>query len=450
MGTMSIRRKSDLLNKKRPPHDGGGDGLGRKLRRLNQNLSSVHETSRLLTGPMELQQVLEIVVKTVAQAVGADAAGLRLLDEDNGQLVLKATYGLSEEYRNKGPVTAGESVLNKRALKGQAIVVEDMRADPHFKKYHKEIMREGLISNLSLGLMYHGKGIGIMRLYNKHPRHYGQAEISLAQTVAQQSAAAIINARLYAEALEGERMARQVKLAGQVQRHLIPERPPILPGLDLAGIYVPCYDVGGDFYDFIKVSDGRLVLAIGDVMGKGVPASLTMASLRSSLRAYAEEIDRMDDLVSRVNRMFCNDIAWGEFATLFCASLSADRCKLTYCNCGHNPAMLVHDQRITELMEGGIVLGVDKRERYEASEIEMQPHDMLIMYTDGLAEAFNYQRESFGRQRIAQAALASVPMTAEQAAKNILWLMRKFTGLTKYLDDTAVVVLKRTEIPPLP
>jgi phosphoserine phosphatase RsbU/P len=419
--------------------------LNKRLDRLHHDLSSVHETSRLLTGPMDLQQVLEIVVKTVAEAIGAEAAGLRLLDENTGELVLKATYGLSEEYKTKGPVTAGESILNKRALSGEPIIVENMLTDSHFKKYHDEIQKEGLVSNLSIGLLYKNKGIGIMRLYNKRPRLYSEADVSLAQTIASQSAAAIVNARLYAEALEGERMLRQIRLAGDVQRHLIPARPPAVPGLDIAGMYVPCYDVGGDFYDFLPLPDGRLLLSIGDIMGKGVPASLAMASLRSGLRAYAEQFQDVNELVQRVNIMFCHDVVFGEFATIFCASYDPSHRTLTYCNGGHEPAILLQDQKTVSLSEGGTVLGIDKKTVYQTHTIELHTNDMLILYTDGLADAVNFRRESFGRQRIIEAARNSREMPAEQAAKNILWLMRKYTGLTKRFDDMALVVVKITD-----
>jgi len=418
--------------------------LDRKVRRLNSGLSSVHETARLLTGPMELQQVLEIVVKTVAETMAADAAGLRLLDEDTGRLELKATYGLSDAYQNKGPVTAAESELNKRALNGEVIVVDDMRSHPQFTRYHEEIIREGVISSLSIGLRYRNKGVGILRLYNKRQREFSAADISLALTVAAQSAAAIINARLYKDALEGERLARQLRLAGAVQRHLIPKKSPVLPGIDIAGVYVPCYDVGGDFYDFISLPNGRVVLVIGDIMGKGIPASLAMASVRSFLRACAEMVDSAAELATKINRMFCHDAEHGEFATLFCGILAPDG-RLIYCNCGHEPPVLFRGDKIIELTEGGMVIGLEPETNYQQQQIALKTGDMLIMYTDGLADAVNFQRESFGRDRIIEAARSSRHLNSEQTAKNILWLMRKFTGLTRRFDDTALIVLKKTE-----
>ena len=178
-------------------------------------------------------------------------------------------------------------------------------------------------------------------------------------------------------------------------------------------------------------------------MGKGVAASLAMASLRSSLGAYAEQIDSVGDLAGRVNRMFCHDVELGEFATLFCGSLNVNNGKFAYCNCGHEPPVLIRKQQVTDLSEGGMVLGISSQNRFEAQNIVLKKDDMLVMYTDGLADAVNFQRESFGRKRIVEAAFASADMPAEQAAKNILWLMRKFTGLTKRFDDTAIVVLRK-------
>jgi len=239
-------------------------------------------------------------------------------------------------------------------------------------------------------------------------------------------------------------MARQIKLAGTVQRHLIPQKAPKLPGFDLSGQYVPCYDVGGDFYDFIPMADGTLVITIGDVMGKGVPASLTMAALRSSLRAYAEQIHTIDEIARRANRMFCHDTEMWEFATLFCAHLDPRNSRLSYCNCGHEPPLLIRGGETLSLQEGGMVLGIQPENDYESRHITHEEGDLLVFYTDGLADAVNFERESFGRKRIIEAARNSRDMSAEQAAKNILWLMRKFSGLTPRRDDTAIVVLKKS------
>ena len=418
--------------------------LDRKVQLLNTSLSEVYETSQLLTSPMDIKQVLEVVVKTVTQSLGLDAAGLRLLDEETGRLELKATYQLSDAYINKGPVTATESELNIKALNGESVIVNNMQTDPNFKRYHDKVKAEGIMSSLSIGLIYKNKGIGILRLYSKKKRYFPPAAIKLAQTIAAQSATAIVNARLYKEALEGERIARQMKLAGAVQRQLLPANPPQFDTLQCGGSYAPCYDVGGDFYDFVHLKESNKVLFfIGDIMGKGIPASLAMASIRAFIRAYGELDLPVYELVQRVNRSLHRDALAGEFATVYFGIYSLADNTLEYCSCGHEPALFYQNGNITKLQAGGMVLGINPNYECQTETIEFQPGDLLIAYTDGLTDARNFENESFGPDRVKAALTESSSMTATQIANNMTWIMRKFTGLTRRFDDTAIVTLKR-------
>lgn len=418
--------------------------LGKKVKELNSNLTEVYETSKLLNSPMGLDQVLEVVVRTITNSLGLDAAGLRLLDNETGRLELKATYQLSDSYINKGPVTATESELNIRALNGEPIIVKNMQTDQNFAKHREKVVEEGIISSLSIGLIYHGKGIGILRLYSKKERHFPEAMIKLAQTIASQSAAAIVNARLYNEALEGERISRQMKLAGAVQRQLLPKNPPQFENLGTGGAYAPCYDIGGDFYDFMTLANKtRLLFFVGDIMGKGIPASLAMASIRAFIRAYGEMELPLAQLVQKINRGVHHDAINGEFATAFFGIYDLTSNQLEYCSCGHEPALLCQNGSITRLDQGGMVLGISRDYDCQTETIEMQPGDFLAVFTDGLNDARNFEGESFGSARVRQAIIDSASMTARQAANNIIWTMRKFTGLTPRFDDTAIVTIKR-------
>ena len=181
-------------------------------------------------------------------------------------------------------------------------------------------------------------------------------------------------------------------------------------------------------------------------MGKGAPASLAMASVRSALRCYAEFVPDLSELASRVNRLFCHDSETGEFATLFFCVFDPDRSSLHYCNCGHEPPLVMRtDGTVEDLERGGMILGVQADTRYEVGHLTLHAGDLLVMYTDGLAEAVNFARESFGRPRIIDALAANTALPARQIAGNLLWTMRKFTGLTPRYDDTALVVVKRVD-----
>ena len=158
--------------------------------------------------------------------------------------------------------------------------------------YKEATIKEGLVSQLTVAMKFRKRAIGVLRLYSPEPKHFDKDDIAddiaLARAVASQCAVAITNARLYAEAIEGARIAEQVRLAGVIQRRMIPDKAPFVKGLDIAATYIPCFDVGGDFYDFQNTGNGRLVITIADVIGKGMPAALMMGLFRGAVRAYTD------------------------------------------------------------------------------------------------------------------------------------------------------------------
>jgi sigma-B regulation protein RsbU (phosphoserine phosphatase) len=263
--------------------------------------------------------------------------------------------------------------------------------------------------------------------------------------VASQCAVAITNARLYAEAIEGERMAEQMRLAGLIQRRMIPESAPKIPGLEIAAMYIPCFDVGGDLYDFLKIGDHCIAVVIADVIGKGMPAAIMMSSFQGAVRAYVDaECDKngIGNIIAKLNRMACNSCKAGEFITLFYAVIDADAKTMTYCNCGHEPTLLIRGGGITELQKGGIVLGVEAGAKYETETIKLQENDCLLFYTDGLVDAANFEGDFWGRERMIKVANDFAEGTAEQMIKNMLVYRRRFVGLARQFDDTSVIVVK--------
>jgi sigma-B regulation protein RsbU (phosphoserine phosphatase) len=226
---------------------------------------------------------------------------------------------------------------------------------------------------------------------------------------------------------------------------MIPEKPPQIPGLDIAASYIPCFDVGGDFYDFLKVSDNCIVVAIADVMGKGMPAALMMSCFRSAVRAYADIQGggkAIEAMTNKLNKMICGECSGGEFITFFYAVIDAEKRTITYCNCGHEPSVLIRNGRIRDLRKGGLVLGVDPQAEYEIETVELKAGDSLLFYTDGLIDAVNFDNELWGRENLLQTAKKFTTGSAEQMIKNILGYRRRFVGLARQIDDTSIVVVK--------
>jgi sigma-B regulation protein RsbU (phosphoserine phosphatase) len=435
-----------------------------KTKQQIEREEQIYQLTTLVAGEFSLQEVLDKLAEAAVKTVGVKACSIRLLDEDAGDLKMRSTYGLSEEYRNKGVVSKNDPVI-EAAFAGEAVVLDDMRVDGRVK-YKEATIKEGLVSQLTVAMHFKGRAIGVLRLYSPKPKRFYEDDINLARAVASQCAVAITNARLYAKAIEGARITEQMRLAGLIQRRMIPEKAPVIPGLDIAATYIPCFDVGGDAYDFRRISETQILITIADIMGKGMPAAMMMSWFRGAARAYAEGcmecseckgddsyfaenagdslrlVNRTRTVIKNFNRMACDECKDGEFVTLFYAIIDVARMTVTYCNCGHEPTILIRNGKIIDLDKGGLVLGVDEKAEYEVGTVKLTNDDCLLFYTDGLTDAVNFDNELWGRKNLLAAAKKFATESAGQMIKDILGYRRRFVGLARQIDDTSMVVAK--------
>jgi sigma-B regulation protein RsbU (phosphoserine phosphatase) len=411
-----------------------------QLRQRINELTAVYNVTMMLSEARDLTRVLSKTAEVVCDVMGCKASSIRLVDAEKDELVIAAVHNLSKEYLNKGRIRLSTAEIDRVALTGRGFeYVKDMATDPRVQ-YPQESAREGNVSMLSAGMRYKGKPIGVLRVYTSEERTFTPFQIDLLKAVAAQAAAAIENARLIAESLEAEALEKQVQLAAEVQQRMIPHTPPAVPGVELAAVYVPCYTLGGDFYDFIPLPDDNLGIVVADVSGKGVPASLIMASVRAALRAQVDNVYYLYEVLRRVNLMLYRDTRPEEFVTLFYGVLDARNRRLTYCNAGHPPGLLLRGGKLTELGSDNMVLGVDPNENYKQSVIDLKGGDSLLLYTDGLTDAANFSNQRYGRQRLNQS--FQVADKAETIAQAILWDLRRFVGLSKPTDDVTMIVTR--------
>jgi sigma-B regulation protein RsbU (phosphoserine phosphatase) len=407
----------------------------------------IYQITTLVAGRFTLQEVLDKLAEAAVKITGLKACSIRLLDEEAGDLKMRSTYGLSEEYRNKGVVNKEDPVI-KAAFAGEAVVLDDMRDDDRVS-FKEATIKEGLVGQLTVAMKFRDKPIGVLRLYSGKPVHFEDDGIELARAIGSQCAVAITNAKLYAEAIEATRITEQMRLAGHIQRRMIPDKAPQAPGLDIAATYIPCFDVGGDFYDFIRLDDNRIGIAIADVIGKGIPAAIMTSSFRGALRAYSEchcWSDELLETVRRLNKMACEECSAGEFISLFYGVIDVGKKTITYCNCGHEPPALIRNRRNADLNKGGPVLGVLPDAEYQSETVQLNENDCLLFYTDGLIDAANFDGDIWGRDRLLETfAKCTATKTAEQVINNILAFRRRFVGLARQVDDTSMVVVRVTK-----
>ena len=412
-----------------------------QLRQRINELTAVYTVTMMLAEARDLDRVLQRTVELVCELMNVKAASIRLVNKESDELVISAVHNLSVEYLNKGKIRLSQAEIDRVALSPKGYeYVRNMAVDPRIL-FPQESTREGIVSMLSVGLRYKGRPIGVLRLYTSQEQAFTQLQIDMLKAVAAQAAAAIENARLQAETAEADALEKQVMMARDVQQRMMPHSPPELAGIEFASVYIPCFELGGDFYDFIPLPSDNLGLCVADVSGKGVPASLIMASVRSSLRAHVDYIYYLYEVLQRINTMLHRDTKAGEFVTLFYGVLDTRNRRLTYCNAGHPPGLLLRDGQLLELGSENMVLGVDPAERYTQSVIDLKTNDILLLYTDGVPDAMNFQQQSYGRQRLVNAFLKGGE-TAEAVVQNLLWDMRKFVGMTKRTDDVTMIVVK--------
>ena len=436
----------------------------RQLESRMSELNILYHVSELVSGEENLQKVLEGIAQCVVEVMRAKGCTLRLLDRDRKNLELAAVWNLSESYLRKGAIALENSPLDRRALAGEIVEISDIPSDPHVgDSYRKKAIREGLVSGLMVGLHHKGKAIGSIRVYMDRTHRFTGFEKSLLRAVGGQAAAAIINARLYESALKTRQVRRQVRMARDVQRRMLPPKPPQRTGLDIAAVYDSCFELGGDFYDFIELPGNDLGLTIADVSGKGVPASLLMASTRSALRAHAQNHLRVKDVIERVNRQLVRETLTSEFVTLFFGALDCRDGWFNYVNAGHEPPLLFRAGQtaatgkekspvstladdlpvgVEPLEVGGMVVGMIPTTIYEQGVVRLNPGDVLLLYTDGLTDAIDFKEDPFGRDRVVEAVLARQGQSARAIAKHVLWELRHFVGLADQPDDISLVVIR--------
>jgi serine phosphatase RsbU (regulator of sigma subunit) len=283
-------------------------------------------------------------------------------------------------------------------------------------------------------------------------RGYSAHEKQVLRVIADQFALMIENARLTDRVVEQETLRRDIALASDVQRRLLPDAPPRLECADIVASSIPARRIGGDYYDFIELRDGRTGIALADVSGKGVAAALIMAVVQASLRIISSEDDAPPPrLVARMNEFVYRSTSASKYATFFYAQLDAQRRQLRYVNAGHNAPYLFRANHrstadassdIQQLSVGGTVVGMFPEMGYEEATVELYPGDVLLAFTDGVPEAHNPENEEFGEDRLQQLLRQIADLPADEIGARISAEIKEWIRDTEQYDDLTFIVMK--------
>ncbi|MBZ5552057.1 MAG: SpoIIE family protein phosphatase [Acidobacteriia bacterium] len=309
-----------------------------------------------------------------------------------------------------------------------------------------------LQAELLLPLLVKDRLLGFISLSQKRSEEaYSGTDLRLLNSVASQTALALENARLTAaiadEVAQRERLNRELEIAREVQERLLPQELPVIEGLDYDGICRPALGVGGDYYDFIDLPDGRLAIAVGDVSGKGISAALMMANLQACLRSQATTSPGdLGGIVTRINKLIFQASASNRYVTFFLAEYAPATRQLCYVNAGHNPPLLFRHGKIgmapERLEVGGPVIGLLKHFSFQQGALRLEPGDLLVAFTDGITESMNLQDEEWGEDALVHTAQSCKGLRAHEIVARILAGAEAFAAGAQQHDDMTLVALQ--------
>lgn len=405
-------------------------------------LALISKVGVTLLASATLNETLEQIVALVFESVPADRCLIMMRDEGSEELRV-AVARLRDRAGEVGEIRVSRNVLDEVVMRGKSVLTSDAQHDPRFAS--GTVVLQGVRSVLAVPLGVSEKVFGI--IYADSPIAEGrftEDHLKVLTTLASVAAIRVENTRLIEARLDRERLERELALASEIQQRFQPTAPPQVNGYELQGISFPCYEIGGDYYDFIEREDGRLVIALGDVSGKGTAAALLMSSLHAAVHAQAGSHDTLVATISAVNRYLADNIPANRFVTLFYAELDPESGALSFLNAGHNPPLIIHAAgTVEQLASGGLPLGIKRDAEYREGRTQLQHGDVLVIYSDGVTEAVSPTGEEFGPTRLYEVVSRNIDASAAGIRDRIESSLTKFAQGTSASDDITLVIVKR-------
>jgi|694.fasta_scaffold105435_4 sigma-B regulation protein RsbU (phosphoserine phosphatase) len=453
------RRRSGLLRKRFRQLE------GEELRMF----TFLHDLGHAIENEPSPTLLSRLIVDGIDRVVTARGGAIYFVSDDGGYLNpayvsddCPPLIGIPVEIRKKAErdpraleshvrlsrVPLDEGILGHCLTVGDALHVPDVKGHPSFRDAFTRY--DGNVAALLAPLRHAGKDLGMLAVARRHEDGaFSENDFAVFRAVAEQSAFAIGNARIHREAHEKRAMESELRTAREVQRILLPQEDPVIPGFRISGTNLPARIISGDYYDYLDLGDGRFGIVIADVSGKGVPAGLLMAMCRSALRSVAPGETSPSKVLAAVNRQLFPDIREDMFISMAYGILDSGNGRLVLARAGHDPALCFRraSGAVESLRSPGLALGVDSGQVFERvtkdQVVELHSGDCVLFHTDGVKEAINAADEEYGMERMTDAFRKAAPLGAEAVLTRVQEELRDFTGESRQMDDITLVAIEK-------
>ena len=417
------------------------DEENKRLKRAVEELSILNDLARAIGASLNTQEIIQTIVRRSLRASSAEQGVITLVEEQSQQsmktLVRTMVSSREQEHFHFNQALLGWMHLNKKPL-----VINDPKTDERFRGIPWD---DSIHSLIAVPMMVKSELRGVLTVYNKKEgKPFTEDDQRLLAIIAGQSGQVVENARLYEKEKALTKMQEEVRLAARIQSELLPKSMPDVQGYEIVGATFPAQEVGGDYYDFIPIDDHRFAFCLGDVTGKGLPASLLMANLQATLRGQTLSTGSPKTCLERSNQLLFQSTSPEKFATLFYAILDTKNHQIHYSNAGQdNPYLCSSRSETKRLKIGGIPLGMLPDFSFEQESVALDEDSMLIAYSDGVTEAMNAEEDMFGEARIAAVIDQHKRAPAAEIIDHLVSAVKKHAAGYPQSDDITVVVLRR-------
>ncbi len=407
-------------------------------------LGLISKVGLALLSSSGLDETLNQVASLVFETVPAERCVIMLQDEkaEGGMKISVARVRGKDERIEE--VRISRTVMDEVMKNGKSVLTSDAQHDPRYASQTMSLL--GIRSVLAVPLsVSQTKIFGI--IYADSPTHeatFTEEHLNILTTLASVAAIRVENATLLEERFEKERIQNELELATEIQQRFQPSAPPTIDGYEFQGISFSCYEIGGDYYDFIEQHDGKMLIALGDVSGKGTAAALLMSSLHAAIHGQVAARTSLHQTVKSVNEYLAENTPTNRFVTLFIAELDPQTGILNYINAGHNPPLVGHvDGTVKQLEAGGFPLGIIPFAEFEVGQTQLQSGEALVIYSDGVSEANNLKGDEFGMERLTQVVSKNLKASASGLRDKVESALSAFTQTAPANDDITLVIVKR-------
>ena len=456
---------SPAMDPKVSPPSSGEEQRG-AARILEDPLALLSQVSQTLLSRLSLEETLGTLLERVFDVLPADRGLVFLLEalpeeDERGEagedvlfleglrarLVCKASKvrGGTEPSNDEVPdLWISQAITRAVIEQGAVVLTTDAQEDPRFQG-RESVVLSGLRSVMAVPLAVEGRVTGMLyvdTLLEESP--FTERDLQILTLIAGVAAIRVENMALLELQQEQRRLADELSLASEIQLGLHPANPPSIEGYDLVGVSFPCYEVGGDYYDFIEKSDGRHVIAVGDVSGKGTGAALLMSSVHAAVRAHTRTRLTAGEVVAEINRYIHDNTPPNRYVTLFYSELDPQTHQLRYINAGHNPPILLRKSgEVARLDVGGFPVGILPSGEFKEGGTTLSPGDVLVIFSDGATESLNEAGEEFDEERLIEVVQRYREDRAAVIRDRIDEALTRFVGKAKAVDDLTMVIVKR-------